>query len=246
VNQRFKSIVLLAGVLALLASACDIQSLEGVDSVDASRAQPPPGAQIEPMPSRALEGSDQAIGAGPAPGTESGMEPANASSGAVAVRTSVDTVNAEDAATAESIQDPVLPTGPEVIGDDVDPETIPSPEELDAMLDQVNLGPRRSVPPGSDAIVGGPAPGTESHVGPMNDASGVEPERPPSGEERNGIMDRVNWGGPELPGSDEGIGEEHKPATESDTGHGEEQDDILPWVDFLVETLCNWLQGFLD
>jgi hypothetical protein len=85
------------------------------------------------------------------------------------------TGDADQVLTLESIQTPIVPTGPTELVTGVASENIPSAEELDTILDTVNRGgPER---PGSDEAVGeGPAPGTESHPGPVNDPSGVVPE----------------------------------------------------------------------
>jgi hypothetical protein len=48
--------------------------------------------------------------------------------------------------------------------------------------------------------------------------SGAEPEHAPSEEERNAILDRVNRGGPVVPGGDEEVGEGPEPGTESGMG----------------------------
>ena len=73
--------------------------------------------------------------------------------------------DADQVLTLESIQVPIAPTGPEEPVSTVVPENIPNLEELDAILDRVNRGgPER---PESDEAVGeGPAPGTESRMGP--------------------------------------------------------------------------------
>jgi hypothetical protein len=185
-NQHIKRILLLASILALLAGIRDTQSQDVVDPNGTPRADPPPGAQIEPKPTPTPEGN-----AG-----------------------DVDQVLA-----LESIQVPIAPTGPEEPVSGVAPENIPGAEELDAILDRVNRGgPER---PGSDGVAGeGPGPGTESRIGPVG-----------------APVDTVNRGGPERPGSDEAVGKGPEPGSESDTEQRFSLGRI--WTRF-VQTLRNW------
>jgi hypothetical protein len=133
-NQHIKSILLLASILVLLVGIRDTRSQDVVAPTGTPRAEPPPGAQIEPRPT-------------PTPTPEG-----NAG-------------DVDQVLTLESIQTPIAPAGPEEPVSGVAPEAIPSPEELDAILDRVNRGgPER---PGSDGVAGeGPEPGTESRIGP--------------------------------------------------------------------------------
>ena len=133
-NQHIKRILLLASILVLLIGIRDTQSRDVVGPTGTPRAEPPPGAQIEPRPTSM-----------PTPEGNAG--------------------DAGLVLTLESIQVPIAPTGPVEPVSGVAPENIPGAEELDAILDRVNRGgPER---PGSDEAVGeGPEPGTESRIGP--------------------------------------------------------------------------------
>jgi hypothetical protein len=124
-----------------------------------------------------------------------------------------------------------------------EPENVPSEEERRAILDGVNLGP--PILSGDDGQVGvGPAPGTESQMGPMpmNDSSSLDPEHILGEEERDGVLDRVNRGAPLLPEGDREASEGPEPGTESDT----ERRSSLGWILIrIVETLLDWCQELL-
>lgn len=85
-----------------------------------------------------------------------------------------DVGDADQVTAFESSQAQIAPSPAEPVSGVV-PEGIPSQEERNDMLDRVNLGP--PILSGDDGQVGeGPAPGTESVMGPVNDSSSVEPE----------------------------------------------------------------------
>jgi hypothetical protein len=102
------------------------------------------------------------------------------------------------------------PSWEEPVGD-VDPGSIPSLEERNAILDRVNQGP---VLLRSEGDVGvDPVPGTESIIGP--------------GEEQDDALNRVNRGAPLLAEGDKEASDGPAPGTESDIGYRETRDDVL-------------------
>jgi hypothetical protein len=174
-DQHIKSILLLAGAIALLVGVRDAQYLHAAAPAGTSGSGLPTGAQIDPGPTPS-----------PTPGSDSGQ---------------ITTVESNQTGQVAPIL--VEPGG------DVDPESIPSPEERDAVLDWVNRGP--PILSGRDRWVGeGPAPGTESVMG--------------HEEEHDHILDRVDRGAPLLPEQDKETSEGPTPTTGSDLRHREEQD----------------------
>lgn len=224
-NRQVIQVFLLMSVLALLVSACDIPDGAGSEADRARIEELLAGAQKEELLTSAQK-EELLVGA----------QIEELLAGAQIQLRPTSEVNADQATTVESSQtsQAVAQVVETISG--VDPEDIPSLEEREAMLDGVNRS-GLVFPESEQAPVGeGPAPGTESIL-----ASGAQPDD---------ILDRVNQGGPVLPGSDATFGEGPSLGTESVIGaestSSTAEEASFPPLSQFIDMLRNWLQEVLD